>query len=411
MRSPLPWLGALLGLYLTVPLLAFLLRLGRGREQLESTPGLGSAISVSVQTATISTLIIAVLGLPLAYVLSRGRGRTSGVVGILLQLPLAFPPLVSGLLLLYLVGPYTTLGDLFNGQLTDNRVGIVLAQVFVSAPFAVIAARSAFTALDPGWEDVAATLGHGRLARFLRVALPAAAPGIGAGLLLSWLRAFGEFGATVLLAYQPHSIPVLTYIQFGSTGLTGTTGPVLATLLISLVVVAGVPLLARLRWPVTAPVEPVPPAQLPAGAPGPVVSLNLDARLGSFHLRAGYAPAGRHVAVIGPSGSGKTMTLRLLAGLLPAGGSRVDFDGTDVSAVRAEQRGVGYVPQEPTLLPHLRLWQQVTFAVDADPRRAAYWLHRLGLTGLERRFPHERSGGQRRRVAIVRALAHSPRLL
>lgn len=410
MRSPLPWLGALLALYLTVPLVAFVLRAGRGRESLQSTPGLTSAITVSVETATISTLVIAVLGVPLAYVLSRGRGRSSTVVGVLLQLPLAFPPLVSGLLLLYLVGPYTAIGDLFGGRLTDTRAGIVLAQVFVAAPFAVIAARSAFTALDQGWEDVAATLGHGQVARFLKVAVPAAAPGIGAGLMLSWLRAFGEFGATVLLAYQPHSIPVLTYIQFGSTGLTGTTALVLATLAISLAVVAGTPLLARLRWPVHP--EPVVPAgPEPKIAPGPRLDLDLDARMGTFHLRLRYPMTGRNLAIIGPSGSGKTMTLRQLAGLLPPGSSRLLFGSVDVTGVRAEHRGVGYVPQEPTLLPHLPVWQQVTFAVGADPQRAAYWLHRLHLDGLQARLPHQLSGGQRRRVAIARALAHGPRLL
>ncbi|MCW2971212.1 MAG: hypothetical protein JWO23_2339, partial [Solirubrobacterales bacterium] len=107
---------------------------------------------------------------------------------MLVAIPLALPPLVSGLLLLYVVGPYTLAGRTFGGQLTETRAGIVLAQTFVAAPFLIIVARSAFAAVDPPLEDVAATLGHGRLSRFMRVAIPAALPGLAAGLLLAWLR-------------------------------------------------------------------------------------------------------------------------------------------------------------------------------------------------------------------------------
>ncbi|MGB6228422.1 MAG: ABC transporter permease subunit, partial [Pseudonocardiaceae bacterium] len=161
-RTPLPWLAGLLTLYLLVPILAYLIRVADTPASALATPGLGSALAVSVETASISTAIIAVLGIPLGYLLSRGRGRSSTVVGVAVQLPLALPPLMSGILLIYLVGPYTPLGQLFGGMLTDTRVGIVLAQTFVAAPFLIVAARSAFAALDPALDDVAATLGHGR---------------------------------------------------------------------------------------------------------------------------------------------------------------------------------------------------------------------------------------------------------
>ena len=100
----------------------------------------------------------------------------------LVALPLALPPLMSGLLLLYVSGPRTAAGELFGGQLTETRLGIVLAQTFVAAPFLVIAARAAFAALDPALEDMAAALGHGRacaLPARRRAArrCPASAPG------------------------------------------------------------------------------------------------------------------------------------------------------------------------------------------------------------------------------------------
>jgi Binding-protein-dependent transport system inner membrane component len=116
-------------------------------------------------------------------------------------------------------GPYAPLGLLGHGALTDSFSGIVLAEIFEAAPFLIIAARSAFASVDPVLEDVAATLGRGRLATFIKVSLPLAWPAIRAGLLLAWLRAFGEFGATVMVAYHPYTLPVYMYVAFGSQGL------------------------------------------------------------------------------------------------------------------------------------------------------------------------------------------------
>ena len=96
---------------------------------------------------------------------------------------------------------------------------------FVSAPFLIVAARAAFAAVDQGMLDVAATLGHSEVSRFLRVAVPRAGHGIRAGMLLTWLRAFGEYGAVVILAYNPASLPIYTYNQFSGRGLPTTLAP------------------------------------------------------------------------------------------------------------------------------------------------------------------------------------------
>ncbi|HKN99553.1 MAG TPA: ABC transporter ATP-binding protein, partial [Pseudonocardiaceae bacterium] len=117
------------------------------------------------------------------------------------------------------------------------------------------------------------------------------------------------------------------------------------------------------------------------------------------------------LAILGPSGAGKSATLRMLAGLLRAESGHVRLDGRDVLGLPAEQRGVGYLPQDSTLVPHLRVWQQVTFGVGADPALGAYWLHRLKLDGLADRYPNQLSGGQGRRVAMARALVRQPHLL
>jgi ABC-type sulfate/molybdate transport systems ATPase subunit/ABC-type sulfate transport system permease component len=409
--TPLPWLAALLAAYLLLPIGAFLVRLAGATGSQLSSPGTASALAVSVETATLSTVVVAILGVPLAYLLARGRSRTSGVVGVVIQLPIALPPLMSGILLLYVLGPYTFLGRLFDGRLTDDRLGIVFAQLFVSAPFLIIAARSSFAAQDPALEEVAATLGHGRWSRFARVAVPAALPGIGAGLLLAWLRAFGEFGATVVLAYHPYSLPVLTYVQFGSTGLDATLLPTACALGAAVFVVvlyAAVQRLARVRRPEA--VEQPAPAAPPSRAQRPL-SFDVTGEVGSFRAHAATAGEVTRLAILGASGAGKTLTLRMLAGLASRSAGRVTLGGADLGSAPPEDRRVGYLPQDSALFPHLNVWRQATFGIGSDPAVASHWLSRLGVDGLADRHPDQLSGGQRRRVGRARALSRTPDLL
>jgi len=406
LRSPLPWLGGVLALYLLAPIVAFAVRLRHG---VPAAPGVGSALATSLVTASVSACVIALLGVPLAYVLARVRGRAGHMLSALVALPLALPPLMSGLLLLYVIGPRSAAGELFNGQLTESRTGIVLAQMFVAAPFLVIAARASFAALDPNLEDVAAALGHGRFARFWRVAVPAALPGIGAGLLLTWLRAFGEFGATVIIAYHPYSLPVFTFVQFDATGVPATVLPVALALAAALLVLlaAGLPHRRGRRAPSLPQARP--PAR--AGA-APTLQFALARELGDFSLEVSHLARAPRLALLGPSGAGKTLTLRLLAGLMQAGpGGRVRLEQRALERLPTERRGLGYVPQSPALLPRRTVWQQVTFGARARPELAAWWIERLGLAGLEARLPEQLSGGEQRRVALARALAIEPRVL
>ncbi len=383
------------------------MRLGGGTS---STPGLGSALTISLYTATISAAIITLLGVPLAYLLARGHGAIARVGTALVALPLALPPLMSGLLLLYVVGPYTTGGRLFGGDLTDTRIGVVLAQTFVAAPFLVITARAAFASVDPALEDVAACLGHGRLARFRRVAIPAALPGIAAGMLLAWLRAFGEFGATVILAYHPYTLPVFTYVQFDATGLPATMLPIAASLAAAMAILLLVQLPAprpRRRSHTTAPAAP------PSAADDRPALLDFAVvkHFSDFSLQVSHRAQSAHVALLGASGAGKTLTLRLIAGLTSNEHGHADAGDRALAGLPSEQRGIGYVPQQAALLPRRTVWQQVTFGTRASPASAAWWIERLGLQGLEDRYPEELSGGQQKRVSVARALANQPRVL
>jgi ABC-type sulfate/molybdate transport systems ATPase subunit/ABC-type sulfate transport system permease component len=406
-RSPLVWLGAVLALYLLYPIVAFGLRLAR-TGPLPSTPGLWGAAWVSAISATISVALIGLFGIPLAYALARTKSRLVRSLGVAIYLPLALPPLMSGILLIFVVGPYTPLGRLFHGALTGSLVGIVIAQTFVSAPFLVVAARAAFAAADPALEDVAATLGRRPLARFFGVSLPAAREGIRAGLLLAWLRAFGEYGATVILSYHPYSLPVFNDVQFSAVGLPATIAPTALALGVAVVLVGVEHLRPRLR---RRPVAGLPEAAAPGLGECTPVSFDLDVTVGSFALRLEHQAGSARLAILGPSGSGKSITLRALAGLLGPGCGPVAFGAEQVEATPVEARRIGYVPQTLGLFPHLTVWEQLCFAPDADPAVAAWWLHALRLDGLQDRLPSELSGGQRQRVSLARALSRSPRVL
>jgi ABC-type sulfate/molybdate transport systems ATPase subunit/ABC-type sulfate transport system permease component len=419
---PLAWLAALLAAYLCAPFVASVQELGTADWAGVNWRAAWSAVAVSATSASVATLVILLGGVPLGYLLARARSRPMAALGFVVQLPLALPPLTSGVLLLFLLGPYSRIGRLTGGALTDSFAGIVLAETFVAAPFLIIAARSAFAAVDPVLEDVAATLGHRAPGRFLRVSLPAAWPAISAGLALAWLRAFGEFGATVMVAYHPYSLPVYTYVVFGGQGLPAMMPLLLPTLTVAVACAAvsayrlGRPGLAPEVSADGADHDPLPTgaaqAHLPDAAGADArLDLRLRGRLGAFDLGLDWSPETRRLALIGPSGSGKSLALRLIAGLEDNAASRIMLGGACLSALPPELRRIGYMPQDYGLFPHLSVAQQLAFPVNADSASIRYWLDHLGLAALAGRLPRELSFGQRQRVALARALTQHSRLL
>jgi ABC-type sulfate/molybdate transport systems ATPase subunit/ABC-type sulfate transport system permease component len=408
-------LAALLAVYLIAPFIA-----GVGEAGLADWSGIDlasllAAGGVSVASATLATVLVGLGGIPLGLLLARVPGRGMALLGFVVQLPLALPPLASGILLLFLFGYASPIGRLTGGALTDSFIGIVLAEAFVAAPFLIIAARSAFAGIDPVLEDVAATLGHRPWSVFRRVSLALAWRGILAGLLLTWLRAFGEFGATVMLAYHPYSLPVFTYVAFGSEGLPAMLPILLPTVVVAIAVMAASQFAVatpRRRWPDSrrAAVDPVTaqPPRLPSPSP---LSLAFRRRLDGFTLDVAWRTDARRLSILGASGSGKSVTLRLIAGLDRADTAMLRLGASDLAALPPEQRAIAYVPQNYGLLPHLPVDRQIRFAVDCDPARARYWTDRLGLAELEHRRPAELSLGQQQRVALARALSRRCSLL
>lgn len=225
-RSPF---GALLAValgfaltFLAIPLVALFAEVPLRRlPTLLSDPVVRDALDVTVRTNAVANGLILLVGTPAAYLLGTRRFRGRDVVLTLLELPLVLPPAVAGIGLLAAFGR----GHLLGGPLEDHGIvlpftqwAVVLAIVFVAAPFYLRGAIAAFEAVDPSLTDAARTLGAGPGRTFLRVALPLAASGLVAGWALAFARGIGEFGATVMFAGnvlgETQTFPLAIYEQF-----------------------------------------------------------------------------------------------------------------------------------------------------------------------------------------------------
>ncbi len=208
-------------------------------------PQIINAFMLSLVTATISTLLLALFGIPLAYILARHDFRGKFLVRLLVILPLVIPPLASGALLLGVFGPYTPLGRSFPIEATQSPIGIIIAQIYISAPFMILLAQSAFESVDESYEKVARVLGKNRLQTFLQVSMPMAKTGIMAGFIMAWVRAVGELGATMMMAYNPHTISIQIFEDNAVGGFQQTVPGILLVILLSVIVLGVFSVLKR----------------------------------------------------------------------------------------------------------------------------------------------------------------------
>lgn len=252
------WFPALLGValalavaFLTLPVLAIFLDTGPGRliDSL-GDPASRDALRLSLVTTTIAIAIVTLVGTPAAYLLATRRFRGRELVVTLVELPLVLPPAVAGIGLLAALGPRGIFGgalDALGIRLVLETAGVVVALVFVAAPFHLRAAQAAFAAVDRRWLEASRTLGAGEARTFARVAVPAALPGLAAGVALAWGRALGEFGATLMFAGSfrgiTQTVPLAIYDRFatdfdGALALSAVLVAVSAGLLLSVKLLA-----------------------------------------------------------------------------------------------------------------------------------------------------------------------------
>jgi molybdate transport system permease protein len=238
--------------FLLLPLVALLARVPWGRlGDLLRADEVREALQVSLATASVATVVCVVLGVPLAWLLTRtalpGRRLLRGLVTV----PLVLPPVVGGVALLLLLGRNGLLGrqlDLWFGMTVPfTTAAVVIAQTFVALPFLVVAVEGAIRSADRRLEDAAATLGASRWYVFRRVTLPLVGPGVGAGAVLCFARALGEFGATITFAGSlpgvTRTMPVAVYLAL-ETDPDAAIVLSLVLLVVSLAVLVGL----RERW-------------------------------------------------------------------------------------------------------------------------------------------------------------------
>jgi molybdate/tungstate transport system permease protein len=226
------------------PVITLLVHLSWGDVgQSLSVPGALDPLVVSLESGGITLGVLFGICTPLAWMLARGRLPFPRIWEAGLLCSLLLPPLVIGLLLVFMVGPYTPVGEIighFNWSATNTFLALVIAQVYESAPYYVLGAQAAFASVDPRLEQQAALLGDRPRRVFRRVTLPLAAPGLAMSLAIAWARAIGAFGAVIIIAYHPFGLPLQIYTVLQETGL----GSALPFALVLLVVALPLPLAA-----------------------------------------------------------------------------------------------------------------------------------------------------------------------
>jgi molybdate transport system permease protein len=161
------------------------------------------AIQLSLMTAIITLLVVITFGTPIAYYNARHRYRGKRIVETIIDLPIVLPPAVAGIALLLAFGRRGLLGQYLNIlgiNIAFTTTAVILAQLFVSSPFYIRQATTSFEDVDSEYERAARTLGASRAGTFFRVTVPIALNGLVSGALMTWARALGEFGATLLFA-------------------------------------------------------------------------------------------------------------------------------------------------------------------------------------------------------------------
>jgi molybdate transport system permease protein len=196
-------LAGLLVLFLALPLVALAIRALPLGFDAWVAPDTLNALQLSLTTATIAALLSVLIGTPVAYLLARDNFIGKNVVDTLVDLPMVLPPSVAGIALLMAFGRRGIVGPPLESigiTLPFTTAAVVIAEAFVAAPFYVRSAKAGFANVDRKLEQMSALLGVSNLRTFFRVTLPLAAPSLFGGLLMTWARALGEFGATIMFA-------------------------------------------------------------------------------------------------------------------------------------------------------------------------------------------------------------------
>jgi molybdate transport system permease protein len=215
--------AGLFALFLALPVATLVARSVLDGSLLDAvnTPDVVTALTLSLATTAVSLVLTVVIGLPLAFVLARRTFRLKWLIEGIVDLPIVLPPSVAGLALLLVFGRRGVLSGplgLTGIDIAFTTAAVILAQTFVSAPFFVRSARTGIAAVERELEDAARVDGASEWRVFRAITAPLAAAALAAGLIMSWARALGEFGATIMFAGnfegRTQTLPLVVYTQF-----------------------------------------------------------------------------------------------------------------------------------------------------------------------------------------------------
>lgn len=232
--------GALLVAFVVLPAASMIAGAGAGLlGEALGQDDIRRSLELTLLAALLATLLAFVVGVPLAYLLARRDFHGKRLIEGIIDVPIVFPHTAAGIALLTVYGQEGIVGRALAHvgiEFTETVAGIVVAMLFVSLPFLVDSAREAFALVDERYEHVARTLGSSPFGAFSRVTFPQAWRGVLAGAILMWGRGISEFGAVVILAYNPKVISVLTYERFEGYGLDAAQPPAVLIVMIAFVV-------------------------------------------------------------------------------------------------------------------------------------------------------------------------------
>ena len=227
------FLSTLVLLFIVIPLVGLFSGVGWSRlNEAFLDSEIMSSVWLTMRVSFLGTCLILLTGLPLAYLIARYDFRGKSIIESIIDIPIMIPHTAAGIALLMAFnrGVMERIFKSMGIQFIDTEAGIMIAMMFLSAPFLINGAKEGFKNVDLKLENVARTLGAGRFSVFFRVVLPNAKKDIINGMLMMWSRGLGEFGAVVIIAYHPMVAPVMIYDRFNSYGLS-YSAPVAAVMI------------------------------------------------------------------------------------------------------------------------------------------------------------------------------------
>lgn len=399
-----------------------------------------SPLWISLGASSVATALAFVLGIAAALALYQYNGRWRGLIDGVLTLPLVLPPTVVGFFLLLIFGRRSAIGQALEHvgiRIAFSWPATVIAATVVAFPLMYRATLGGFEQVSPNLLGAARTLGAGEWRTFSRILLPLARPAVVAGVVLTFARALGEFGATLMLAGnipgRTQTMPVAIFFAADGGDMRRALAWVILIVILSLVTIAALnywaprgqtqPMRIRISRRRSDSVSNLPIVSTSA-ATGERARLSADVHksYAGFTLSAAFTSGNGPLGLLGASGSGKSMTLRCIAGLERPEAGRVELNGRVLLDTQNRvdlppaKRQIGFVFQDYALFPHLTVRENIGFGLDRRPphkrdERILQWSRMMQIDSLLDAYPGELSGGQRQRVALARALAMEPEAL